>query len=210
MQIGKVIDLKYFNKFYSVIRTNLVPIIFCLMFLFGFGFGITSTVKSQSFFDFSKRLFDDYTFLRLNSEFLKITCNSFLLSFTYIVLLFISGASVLGIAVLPFAVFYKGITYGAIMAYLYNEFSLKGIAFNSVMILPAATVFVTAMILSACESFSFSLKLAKITMPKTSPTNLFFDFKSYCKRYFAYLFLVLFSGIIDGFVSTYFSVNFSL
>jgi len=210
MQIGKVINLKDFNKFFLFFRENRIIIFLLSIFIFGFGFGIFSCNRFEEFKTFSKECLDNFIFIRSDLDFLKIAVNSFFSSFTYIVLIFVFGASITGVAILPFIILYNGFTYGALISILYNEYALKGIAFNAVMVLPSAAIFVTAIILASRESFCFSLKIAHLTLPKTNPANLFYDFKNYCGRYLIICLIVIFSALLDAFVSCNFSVNFSL
>ncbi len=210
MQIGKVIDLKDFNKYFSFFKENKVLIFLISLFLFGFGFGIFSSIKFENFKTFSEECLFGFLSIRADLDFLKIAVNSFFASFTYIVLIFVSGSSVLGVAILPFVIIYRGITYGAMMSFLYNEYALKGIAFNAVMVLPSAAFFVTAMIMAARESLGFSLRIAELTLPRTNPANLFYEFKNYCARYLVICLIIIFSSLVDAFISCYFSASFSL
>ena len=210
MQVGRVVDLKNCGKYFDFLRRNNVLIVLVVFFLFGLGFGIFSFKGFSDFKAAAQTYLESFVDLRTDSGFLKITVNSFLVSLTYIVLCFIAGSSALGIVVLPFVVALRGAVYGALMALLYSEYALKGIAFNAVMVLPAAAIFTAALILAARESVGFSLRVARLTLPRTSPSNLYYDFKNYCGRYLVICLLVLVSALADGLISRYFSDSFSL
>ena len=164
----------------------------------------------SDFKDFSKGYLEDYLSVRTRYGFFKITSESFSLAFTYIVLIFISGSSVLGMVILPFIVATKGLVYGSLMSELYSQYALKGIAFNAVMVLPAAAVLVTALILASGEAVEFSLKVARLTLPRTMPTNLHYDFKKYCGKFLIFTLIVIFSALVDGIISCYLSKSFML
>jgi len=170
-------------------------------YLSGFCFGIISLKKFEGYLDFSQKCFNEFISLRSCDEFFKITFGSFLNSFSYIILVFIFGCCAFGVVVLPFIVFSCGLNYGSMIALLYSQHTLKGIAFNAVVILPASVLFVAALILSARESVGFSLKIAKLTFPKTSPTNLSCDFKYYFFVFLKSGLVVLFSALLDAFIS---------
>lgn len=210
MQVGKVINLKSFNKVLVFLKENNILIILIAFFVFGFCFGIFSIEKFPDFESYFSDYLDSYIELRSKSDFLKIAFNSFLVSFTYLIFSFISGCSVLGAALLPFAIFISGLSNGAMMSALYAEYALKGVAINAVMILPPTVIFVAALILSAKESFAFSFALAKLTLPRTSPANLFYAFKIYCSRYLGFVLLLVFSALVDGFISRYFSAGLNI
>jgi len=125
----------------------------------------------------------------------------------YICLTFILGCCVFGVAIIPFSAFLSGLEYGGLLALLYSEYTLKGIAFNTVAVLPSAVIFLTGLILSARESIWFSLKFIRLTFPKTQPLNLSADFKYYFGRYLKFTVIIIVSALLDGFISCNFLEN---
>lgn len=210
MQIGKVINLKNYRDFIFLFKKNKVLILFLIFFILGFFIGTVSLDKFQGFKDFFSSRLEEFIKFRTDNSIIKISFDTFIFYLTFIISAFVIGSSFLGIVFLPFIVAFCGIYYGGIMALLYSEYSLKGVAFSAVMILPSAVIFAVCMILAVQESACFSIRISKLTLPKTVPANLFYDFKNYCGRYLFIIILTLFAALIDGIISGNFINNFKL
>lgn len=201
MRLGRVINLKGYNKFFSLLKENSILLIFIFIYLFGFGFGIFSLERFDGYNEFSNNCLNSFISSRSNDNFFGVALNSFLNYFNYIILVFIFGCCVFGVIVLPFVIFWCGLNYGSMIALLYSQQALKGIAFNTVVVLPAAVMFVTALILTAKDSVRFSIKLASITFPRTAPTNLSYEFRYYFFVFVKFTLVILFASLIDAFIS---------
>lgn len=201
MQLGRVVNLKGYSKILSFIKENNILIILLFFFFFGFGFGIFSLNHFDGYITYSQTRLNDFISLRSCEDFFKIFFGSFLNNFSYIILLFIFGTCIFGVAALPFVVFSNGLAYGSMIALLYSQYALKGIAYNAVAVLPPAALFVAVLILAAREAINFSLKTASLTFPRTAPKNLCCDFKYYFILFLKFTIAVLFSALLDAFIS---------
>ena len=201
MQLGRVVNLRGYNKIFSFLKENNILLILVFFYLFGLGFGIFSLKSFEGYRTFSEEGLNSFITLRSCDEFFKIAVGSFLNSFSYIVLVFIFGSCIFGVVVLPFVVFSSGLNYGSMIALLYSQYALKGIAFNAVVVLPSAALFVAVLILAARQAVGFSLKVASLTFPRTSPANLSCDFKYYFLVFLKYSLAVLLSALLDAFIS---------
>ncbi len=210
MRVGTVVNLRSYNKIFEFFIRNKELIILTVIFITGFSFGVFSFGNFSFGNNLAESFLEDFTLLRENSKFLKITADSFFDSLLFMLLSFVSGASIFGIVLVPFSVAARAFIYGNIAAFLYSQYSLKGIAFHAVMIMPVAVIFAIALLLGARESIKFSLVVAKLTLPATPPSNLAYDFKNYCGRYLLLCFLVLLSSVIDAVISLNFLNSFSL
>ena len=123
---------------------------------------------------------------------------------------FAAGTSVLGVVLVPIAAAVRCVLYGSVSALLYSQYSVKGIAFNAVLIIPTEIIFAVALLLAARESVRFSLGMAKLTLPSASPVNLSADFRSYCSKYILICLLTLLSAIIDAVMSCSFGASLAL
>ena len=151
-----------------------------------------------------------YLSVRLGKSVFSILISSFLFAASVLVGMFLCGSSMLGVVLSPLAVFFGGFFCGSFCSYLYSQFSLKGIAFNAVIIIPSFIILIVCIIFSACDSVKFSLVLAKLTLPSTYPVNLYLDFKRYCGRYLIFVALCLISGLVDSVLSHSFLKLFDL
>ncbi len=208
MRRSKVLNLKKFNHFLSFISKNRVIIFLCVVFVLGLVFGVFSSNKTlQNYF---KLYIDDFITFRSTSSFIKVAVNSFLESLTFIFILYALGTSVFGMITSPIMVFLKGYFFGGLLSLLYSQFSLKGIAFNAVIILPSAIFLVLAILLSSENSIRFSCLLARLTITDNEPQYVSATFKQYSIKYLYYLGFVLASAVFDALISKNFLSKFVL
>ncbi len=207
---GRVLKLHYVNKVYLFVKENGVLLTAALFLIVGLFIGIFTYSKNSFAFDYSKDYIINILSNQNNLSFINLFFDSFVSGLLYAVILFSFGASVLGLALSPFLLSFKGFLYGSVVTYLYSEYALNGIVFHTVFILPSAVLYIIALILFARESVYFSAFLVRLTLPSTAPQNLYIPFKNYCKRYLLIGILILFSSIIDSLISVNFLNKFTL
>lgn len=210
MKRGTVLDLKRYNGIIEFIKVNKTLIILTIFFILGLSFGIFFLNSFEPLGKFAESYLNDYIEKRTQNGFFGIAFDSFLSSMLFLAISFICGSSMLGIILLPINVSANGFLYGILASLLYSEYSLNGVAFYAVMILPAAIVSIIALLLASKESIKFSLLLARLTIKTTAPLNLSYDFKNFCGRYLTFSFICLISSIIDAILSTNFLKSFSI
>jgi stage II sporulation protein M len=71
----------------------------------------------------------------------------------FLLLIFVFGLSIAGLAVVPVFVLFKGIHYGITAGYLYNVFSFNGIVYVLILIIPPTIIAAFGMFFSAEISF---------------------------------------------------------
>ena len=148
--------------------------------------------------------------LHAGDAFLKITLDSFMASCLWFLPVFAFGTSVLGPVLVPLCGAVRGMILGAVTGLLYSEYSVKGIAFHAVLVLPSTAVFLIAYLLAQRESFRFSVMMVKLTASAANPADLSADFKNYCGRYIVLIGIVLLSALIDAVFTLLFSSSFGL
>lgn len=210
MPKGTIVDLKNFSKPIEFISKNNILIVLTVFFLVGLSFGIFSIGKYPVFDEWNNSYLNNFIDSRMLGGFLNIAVKSFFTSMIYVVMCFVFGASMLGVVLVPFVIAFMGFTYGGVTALLYATYSLKGIAIHAVLILPFSIIFVTALLIAAKQSLSYSLLLANLTLPRTAPQNLSFSFKNYCIKYLFVIILVIFSAIVDAVISGNFLETFNI
>lgn len=204
LQFGKVISFKNFKHHLTSIRKDLILIIFALLFIVGFFIGIFSYKKYDTIVSVFKDVVDNFIRLRSEGTTFKIVLYSFLNKFTYLTLMFFFGTSVLGLAVLPFVSIYCGVYYGGLFAGFYSIYSLKGISYSMVFVLPCAVIFSAVLMKSSNESVLFSLKTSRLTFTNSVTYSLYYEFKNYCNRYIIFTIILIFISLIDSLISNYF------
>ena len=197
-------------KFAQFLGKNHLIILLTFMFITGVAAGSITIGKSQNVLKLSEYFLNTYVSQRTGVSFFSVLFSSFFTSLLTVLFVFVSGASMLGVITVPIWVMLRGFLYGAVSSFLYSEYSVKGIAFNAVMVIPAAVVFVISFLLAAKESVKFSVIMAKLTLPRSKPVNLYIDFRNYCGRYAFFCVAILISALIDAVLSCSFIKFFQL
>ena len=174
---------------------------FVVLIVAGVAVGIFTESKLKVLSNYSALYLERFISLRSGESFLSIALSSFMGSALVLLILFAAGTSILGVIFVPFLAVFRGVFYGGISALLYSEYAVKGIAFNAVLIIPSAFVFVIALLLASRESMRFSILIAKISLPGSASVNLSFDFKNYCGRYLFIVLIALASALTDAVLS---------
>ena len=200
MQKGKVLSLKNFKLADFVARNNILTILVVLI-AGGIAVGIFTQSKIQLLSEYSADYLERFIALRSGESFVSVALSSFMGSALVLLLLFAAGTSMLGVVLVPLLSAVRGMFFGGVSALLYSQYAVKGIAFNAVLIIPSAFVFVIALLLAARESMRFSVLIAKISLPGSPSVNLAFDFKYYCGRFLFIALIVLASALVDAVLS---------
>ncbi len=186
-------------------NNSLIFIAFCFLIGFLAGVLIFETKNTASGY-YSKEFIDLYK--ELNSGFISSALNSLLRQLPFAAAIFISGTCMVGAVMVPAITAVRGAAYGMIMAYTYFAYSLKGIVFNLLILIPAAVMAAIAIILSAREALGFSLSLARLAFPETKKPHIEQDFKLYCIRQLFVMLFFLTSALIQGLMSVSFASFF--
>lgn len=201
MQKGKVLMLNK-SGFFNYIYKNKALLLLSIFYILGLLFGVFLITKNNTTYELAKILFNQYISTRTNSTFTTIFLSSISSMFIFVFIVFVSGTSFVGIVLSPLSISLLGYINGAFLSYIYIQNSIKGIAFNAVIILPTVILFLIGIILSAKESLTFSCELVKLTFYKGySSVNIFEIFKNHCAKFALLLLLPIFASVIDGIFS---------
>ncbi len=209
MQKGRVLSIKSFGIL-EFFKNNSFLLTVTLIFTVGFFIGIFSHSNFSFLKSYSTDYITEYISLRTNANFGNIFISSLFGFLSELFILFLLGASLFGVITVPSALLIKGILLGGITSFLYAAYSLKGIAFNAVIIIPPTLVFLIILILASREAVRFSLKFSSLTLPKTLPINLSVDFKDYTLKYLVLALSTVVCALIDAIVSSGLIKHFTL
>lgn len=173
-----------------------------LFFLLTFILGIV--LGSIAFKNFDEQLLQKLGFLfltnienRLELSAFDIFSSSFASDFIFIFSAFLLSFTVWGAFALPLLCAFKGFGVGISSAYMFSQYSVTGIGFYILVILPGTVLFLFAFITALKEAFTQSVHLIKVFLPTQSESTLLRYTKVYLFRNFAVLILTAFSAIID-------------
>lgn len=201
MQKGKVLTLNK-SGFFNYIYKNKALLLLSVFYVLGLLLGVFLISKNNTTYQLAEILFNQYITKRIDTTFSTVFLSSLFTMFVFVFIVFVSGTSFVGIVLSPLSISLIGYINGAFLSYIYIENSIKGIAFNAVIILPTVILFLIGIILSAKQSLSFSCELVKLTFYKGySSVNIFELFKSYCAKYALLLLLPIIASLVDGIFS---------
>lgn len=196
MRKGIIVNLKKL-KLFDYVTLNKIFIVLCAVFIAGLAIGSIVFSKNKQLLQYTESFFKSYISVHSDNAFIKKFLLCFLRYLIVLILYFLSGSSMFGVAVTPFITVWQGILFGSVSSYLYGTYGLSGIAFNAIILIPSAVIFTVCCFFAARYSIDFSLSLAKLTLPRSKPCSLYINFKNYCGKYLIFMALSLMCAIID-------------
>ena len=203
MRKSTIVDLKRF-KFLQSILANKVFILLCLLMFLGVLVGIITYDSNNETKNIASKMLEDFIKHHSSASFIKILMSSFMTVLLFLLVLFASGTSMLGVVLAPLFISFLGFRYGCLSSYLYSSYAIKGIAFCAVLIIPPAVIYTIALMFAARYSMEFSCELAKLTFPKYGVSNLCDSFKVYSGKNLVIVFALLLSSVLDAVLSKFF------
>lgn len=128
-KIAGIIEQLKDNKFYIILLVFLI---------FGMLIGsLTINEIGEPFLNLINEWFKSFVNFRSTAGFIKIFFNVFLTSLTYIFLIGVSAFGIGGLPIIPLIIFLRGYGTISISSILYCKYSLQGIAFADLILLPS-------------------------------------------------------------------------
>lgn len=196
MKKGMILNLKRFRPLDYVTQNKLL-ILLCVVYIVGIIIGCVALSEGNWILKYAKTFIDNFIKLHTTETFFSKLLNCILRYLIVLVLYFLTGASMLGVALTPFITLWLGVFCGAVSARLYALYGIAGIAFNAIIIIPPVVLFILVCFFAGKHSIEFSLSIAKLTLPNSKPINLFVSFKNYCSKYLIFLIFILASSILE-------------
>lgn len=206
MKKGIILNLKKF-KLLDYVTHNKIFILLSALYIVGILIGVFMVVDNSKISSNTKTFLNDYIQLHSSSSFFNKLITRFINCFIILILYFLSGTSMFGVAVTPFLMLWQGILFGSLSSQMYSMYGISGIAFNAIIIIPTTIIFVICCFFAARYSIDFSLQFARLTLPHSKPTNLYISFKKYCFNYLI-LITITFLFIIFEIVLNLFFLKF--
>lgn len=149
-------------------------LVLLLFMLIGMLCGSLSVHELQEpYSEFIEKWFDSFLNERINSSFVDLFFGSFLSSVLLIILIAVSAVGISGLPILPLAVFFRGFCTSALFGLLYREYSLQGIAFANLLLLPSYLCFNFLMLLISSDALKLSFDFLRLfKLSNTEPVAL--------------------------------------
>lgn len=201
MRRSKILDFKNFHCVTEFFIQNKLLIILALLLILGIFSGVFLHGDFSIADEYTKAYFLDFITGRSNTGLLKLIFDSFFEMMLFVAIGFIFGTSMLGSVILPICLLIKGYFYGSFSAYLYSLYSLKGIAFHTVLVLPIAVAFSVLLIFVIKASMRFSIMLTNSILSDNKSFDLPFKFKGYCLSFLGFSIGTFLIAVADGLLS---------
>ncbi len=157
------------DLFYQYIKENLVYYILVVFLFFAgiiAGALLVKTIPGAQIEELNRHL--SYYFVGFNSEnFLQnqhILIESLSQNFTYLVMIWLLGSSIVGFPLIFLLLFLRGFVLGFTVGFLVDQIAVKGMFFAVVAILPHNIFIIPAMLIAGVTSVSFACKIIKLRL----------------------------------------------
>lgn len=144
-------------------------IIFSALFACGMILGAGIYRTDSTIISVSKNILDNFFLSDTDKSIFSSVISSTALNASILIILLISGFSCTGIPFIIFSVFFRGISYGIISGYLFNEYAMTGIGYYLIIILTPAVLLTSGFILFSIHSYYMSADLLGIISGKKQP-----------------------------------------
>lgn len=204
---GKVINLKKIGNV-NFFAKNKYLIAVSLLYLCGVILSILLYSKKGSAVNW-QGVFKEFYLTRNSAGFFNSYLKSLLFFISVLSLIFTAGTSVIGVGIIPAVILVTGCFMGGLTAYLYVTYSLKGIAFNALIVLPVAVIFIIVLFFGARSAFEYSVYLSKLAVKRHSAGNGALSFRAYSRVFLILAVALTILSFVDTLLSKMFLRLFS-
>lgn len=199
----RIFSKRYVNKshtfsFKRFISKYGIHTAFLVLFLFGIVFGASATkgIPAENL----KQL--DFLFVtdikgRLELSSFGIFCSSLSANFLFVLCSFLLSFSAWGAVALPLLCAFKGYGIGVSSTYLFYHYSITGIGFYILVILPGVALFVFTFIISLKESLFGSLGLLRVYLHSKTESISRKNINAYLYKNFIILIFTCACAVLD-------------
>lgn len=159
------------KEIFKALKEHSAFLVLLLIMLLGMLCGSISIHKLQEpYSQFIGKWFDSFLSEKINSSFFDLFFSSFLVSVLFIAVIVVSSIGISGIPILPLAVFFRGFCTCALFGLLYREYSLQGIAFAGLLLLPSFLCFNFLLLLISGDALKLSFDFLHLVKNNGSET----------------------------------------
>ena len=206
MQKSKVVYFKSADYF-SFLKEGYPFFIMYLAYIIGMILGV-SFYKSKAI---SPQIISNFLITDIAGlSFAEVFFN-FLLKWAPIAaLIWLFGMCSVGSAIIPLLICTKGIEYGMLAGYICSSFSVNGIVYLLILIIPSSLLSIFSLFFAGKNSFIFSIKIFKILLPQSHSEYLHSHFVIFCKRMLLYLLILIIAAFLHTVLATAFAGTIKL
>ncbi len=161
--------------------------IFMSGIIFGIGFTANNSENLINYFD--KFIFED-------NSFSSVFFNSVLINSLFLIIIFISGFSSIGIPAVILTIVLKGVTIGIFSAILVCQYTLSGIGIYLLSYFPTNIIYAVTLLLSSDYSIIQSMDILSLIYENSFNEKI--QIRKFVYKNIVLIFLILIASISDG------------
>ncbi|MBR2044267.1 MAG: stage II sporulation protein M [Clostridia bacterium] len=206
MKNTKVVHLGS-SKLFSLIRENLIVVIFTLIFSFGILFGCL-IFKGERLQLLADSLTDFLILSKSDSSFFRLFLSSFLVSFVFLFSIYLFGTSLLGCAFIPLILFLRGMLSGLLLCDLYTYGAVNALVVNLLTVIPGTVISALALLSAAVKCTNLSYLLGKLSIGDGQALSKI-DIKRFICGFALLVFIIAVAAMFEAFMSIAFKNFFN-
>ena len=140
-------------------------------------------------------IFNNYVIMRSDEKMYTIFFNSISVNLFFILLINFAGLSCVGIPITVLITLIKGLGIGFFSGYLFSQFSMSGIGYYLITILPGAVISNAALLLACNNSAFLSADILAVTLSKNQADENII--KNYLKKNAVIITICIIASMID-------------
>lgn len=125
-------------------------------------------------------------------------------NFRTVLIIWLTGAIIIGIPIIPVIVVLRGFALGFTVGFLVNEFGAKGFLFSVLAIMPQNLFIIPGIISISSIGINFSLSNVKGNKIKSNYNNLFSNFINYSTLIFLFSLVIFIGSLVEAYVTPIF------
>lgn len=151
------------NRYFSELKESKYIIISSFVLILGMFVGSCLVhILGDGQSDALRPIFSIFIKYKVNSSFIRIFLTSFISGLVYLLLICLSSFGVSGFPIIPAVLFIKGMLTCILSGFLYRNYSLQGIAFSNLILLPSDLLTNFILILISSEGLKLCTKFYSI------------------------------------------------
>lgn len=125
-------------------------------------------------------------------------------NFRTVLIIWLTGAIIIGIPIIPVIVLLRGFALGFTVGFLVNEFGAKGFLFSVLAIMPQNLFIIPGIISISSIGINFSLSNVRGNKIKSNYNNLFSNFINYSTLIFLFSLVIFIGSLVEAYVTPIF------
>ncbi len=179
-----------------------VLVLFAVLFV-GLICGNFLLKSSENTYETVKLLFEDYLSSLSGQTLMRNFSTQLVINFAFLLVSFIFGLCAIGFPVPIIINLIKGISIGALSAFMYSQFALKGFGYCMLVFYPVQIVLSVVTLYSGKESFTMSVSIFKHLTGQRQTKDSLCDIKLYALRYLVLSVITAIASFISAVLSVY-------